>query len=107
MKRLGLVALGMGLGFITAVGLLPQAQGANNSSVYKQFDLFSDAYEKVRENYVRPVNDQELMNGAIEGMVAFMPALPRKDPLRTPVAEPREYALSSRTPTRRPADRPA
>ncbi len=72
MKRLGLVALGMGLGFITAVGLLPQAQGANNTNVYKQFDLFSDAYEKVRENYVRPVNDQELMNGAIEGMVASL-----------------------------------
>ena len=72
MKRLGFVALGMGLGFITAVGLLPQAQGANNSNVYKQFDLFSDAYEKVRENYVRPVQDQELMSGAIEGMVASL-----------------------------------
>src|SRR5512142_1422546 len=70
MKRLGLVALGMGLGFITAVGLLPQAQGANNTNIYKQFDLFSDAYEKVRENYVRPVQDQELMSGAIEGMVS-------------------------------------
>jgi len=72
MKRLGFVALGMGLGFITAVGLLPQAQGANNANIYKQFDLFSDAYEKVRENYVRPVQDQELMSGAIEGMVASL-----------------------------------
>src|SRR5512142_2419439 len=72
MKRLGLVALGMGLGFITAVGLLPQAQGANNTNIYKQFDLFSDAYEKVRENYVRPVQDSELMNGAIEGMVSSL-----------------------------------
>jgi carboxyl-terminal processing protease len=70
MKRLGYVALGMGLGIVTAVGLLPQAQGANNGGIYKQFDLFSDAYEKVRENYVRPVNDQELMGGAIEGMVS-------------------------------------
>jgi len=72
MKRLGYVALGMGLGIVTAVGLLPQAQGANNSSIYKQFDLFSDAYEKVRDNYVRPVNDQELMSGAIEGMVSSL-----------------------------------
>jgi len=60
----------MGLGIVTAVGLLPQAQGANNANIYKQFDLFSDAYEKVRENYVRPVQDTELMSGAIEGMVA-------------------------------------
>jgi carboxyl-terminal processing protease len=60
----------MGLGIVTAVGLLPQAQGANNGSIYKQFDLFSDAYQKVRENYVRPVKDDELMGGAIEGMVS-------------------------------------
>jgi len=72
MKRIALVALGMGLGFISAASLLPQAQGANNGSIYKQFDLFSDAYEKVRENYVRPVQDQELMNGAIEGMVSSL-----------------------------------
>lgn len=72
MKRLGYVALGMGLGIVTAVGLLPQAQGANNANIYKQFDLFSDAYEKVRENYVRPVQDQELMSGAIEGMVSSL-----------------------------------
>jgi carboxyl-terminal processing protease len=55
---------------ITALVVLPQAQGANNGSIYKQFDLFSDAYEKVRENYVRPVQDSELMNGAIAGMVS-------------------------------------
>jgi carboxyl-terminal processing protease len=70
MKRLGYVALGTGLGIVIAVGLLPQAQGANNANIYKQFDLFSDAYEKVRDNYVRPVQDQELMSGAIAGMVA-------------------------------------
>jgi len=70
MKRLALVALGVGIGFIVAAGLLPQAQGANNAAIYKQFNLFSDAYEKVRENYVRPVQDNELMTGAIEGMVS-------------------------------------
>jgi carboxyl-terminal processing protease len=72
MKRLGYVALGTGLGIVTAVGLLPQAQGANNANIYKQFDLFSDAYERVRENYVRPVQDEELMSGAIEGMVSSL-----------------------------------
>jgi len=70
MKRIALVVLGVGIGFITAAGLLPQAQGANNAAIYKQFNLFSDAYEKVRENYVRPVQDSELMTGAIEGMVS-------------------------------------
>jgi carboxyl-terminal processing protease len=70
MKRLALVVLGMGIGFITAVGLLPQAQGANNVSAYRQFDLFSEAFERVRDNYVRPVQDSELIDGAIEGMVS-------------------------------------
>jgi carboxyl-terminal processing protease len=71
MKRLALVFLGVGIGFIAAAGLiLPQAQGANNASIYRQFNLFSEAYEKVRANYVRPVQDTELMNGAIEGMVS-------------------------------------
>ncbi|MDE2182238.1 MAG: S41 family peptidase [Alphaproteobacteria bacterium] len=72
MKRLALVVLGMGIGFMTAVGLLPSAQGANNVSAYRQFDLFSDAFERVRDNYVRPVQDSELINGAIEGMVSSL-----------------------------------
>ncbi|GAA0551516.1 carboxyl-terminal processing protease [Rhizomicrobium palustre] len=72
MKSLGVLALGMGIGAIAMAGVLTQAQGANNSNIYKQFDLFSDAYEKVRENYVRPVQDQELMSGAIAGMVSSL-----------------------------------
>jgi carboxyl-terminal processing protease len=72
MKRLAYIALGMGLGIVTAVGLLPQAQGANNSNIYKQFDLFADAYDHVRANYVRPVTDSELISGAIEGMVSSL-----------------------------------
>jgi len=70
MKRLAFVLLGMGMGFAAAVGLLPPAQGANNMAAYRQFDLFSEAFERVRANYVRPVQDSELINGAIEGMVS-------------------------------------
>jgi carboxyl-terminal processing protease len=39
-------------------------------SAYRQLDLFSDAFERVRANYVRPVEDSELINAAIEGMVS-------------------------------------
>jgi len=70
MKRLAFVLLGMGMGFAAAIGLLPPAQGANNMAAYRQFDLFSEAFERVRANYVRPVQDSELINGAIEGMVS-------------------------------------
>ena len=70
MKRFAFVGLGMVVGFIAALGLLPAARGANDVSAYRQLDLFSDAFERVRANYVRPVQDSELINAAIEGMVS-------------------------------------
>jgi carboxyl-terminal processing protease len=72
MKRLVFVGMGIVIGFIVAVGVLPAAQGANNAAPYRQFDLFSEAFERVRANYVRPVQDSELINGAIEGMVSSL-----------------------------------
>jgi carboxyl-terminal processing protease len=70
MKRFAFVGLGMVAGFVMALGLLPSARGANDVSAYRQLDLFSDAFERVRANYVRPVEDSELINAAIEGMVS-------------------------------------
>src|SRR3569833_1184147 len=69
MKKVALVALGGVAGFALALGLLPQAQGAD-SGPYRQLDLFSDAFERVRANYVRPVQDSELVSAAIQGMVS-------------------------------------
>ena len=57
-------------GFGIALGVLSAAQGANDVSAYRQLDLFSDAFERVRANYVRPVQDSELINAAIQGMVS-------------------------------------
>jgi carboxyl-terminal processing protease len=70
MKKYAFVGIGAVAGFITAVGILPAAHGANDMSAYRQLDLFSDAFERVRANYVRPVDDSELINAAIEGMVS-------------------------------------
>ncbi len=72
MKKFVLVGLGMLAGFGIAVGVLPAAQGANDVSAYRQLDLFSDAFERVRANYVRPVQDDELINAAIQGMVSSL-----------------------------------
>jgi carboxyl-terminal processing protease len=72
MKKIALVALGGLAGFGLALGLLPQAQGASDSGAYRQLDLFSDAFERVRANYVRPVQDGELVNAAIQGMVSSL-----------------------------------
>ncbi len=72
MKRFALVGLGMAAGFAGALMLFPAAHGANDSSAYRQLDLFSDAFERVRANYVRPVDDGELVTSAIEGMVSSL-----------------------------------
>ena len=59
-------------GFGIALSVLPAAQGANDTGAYRQLDLFSDAFERVRANYVRPVQDSELVNAAIQGMVSSL-----------------------------------
>ncbi|HEX3755154.1 MAG TPA: S41 family peptidase [Rhizomicrobium sp.] len=73
MKRIALVALGGVAGFALALGVLGVAQGANdNTSTFRQFDVFSQAFQRVREDYVRPVSDSELMTAAIQGMVSSL-----------------------------------
>ncbi len=70
MKKFVLVGVGMVAGFGIALGVLSAAQGANDLTAYRQLDLFSDAFERVRANYVRPVQDGELIDAAIQGMVS-------------------------------------
>ncbi len=67
MKRYAFVGLGMVAGFAAAVMLFPVAQGAADNSAYRQLDLFGDAFERVRANYVRPVQESELVDNAIQG----------------------------------------
>ncbi len=70
MKKYGLVGVGAAGGFAAALLLFPAALGAN--SVYHELDLFNDAFEKVRGDYVRPVDENELVSAAIEGMVSSL-----------------------------------
>ena len=71
MKRYALVGMGMVAGFGLALGVM-SAKGANDTGAYRQLDLFSDAFERVRANYVRPVQDSELIDAAIQGMVSSL-----------------------------------
>src|SRR6195952_733778 len=70
MKKFVLIGVGLLGGFAAAMIALPEAKGANDASAYGQLDLFSDAFERVRANYVRPVKDSELIDAAIQGMVS-------------------------------------
>ena len=70
MKKVAVLGLGLMGGFVAAMFALPEAKGAADASAYGQLDLFSDAFERVRANYVRPVKDSELIDAAIQGMVS-------------------------------------
>ena len=72
MKRFAFVSMGVAAGFAAALWLFPAAQGASNVSAYRQLDLFSDAFERVRANYVKPVSDEKLIDYAIQGMVSSL-----------------------------------
>jgi carboxyl-terminal processing protease len=69
MNRIAFGALFTVVGFAGGLTVFSVAHGANDTS-YRQLDLFGDAFEKVRMNYVRPVQDGELIDAAIEGMVS-------------------------------------
>ena len=69
MKPLAMLGLGAILGVGAAAGIVA-ARGADDASAYRQLDLFSVAFQKVRANYVEPVKDSDLVDTAIQGMVA-------------------------------------
>ncbi len=48
--------------------LLAQEQ-VRNASVYEQLDLFGDIFERIRQNYVEEVDEAELIEAAINGML--------------------------------------
>lgn len=44
----------------------------SNTSVYEQLDLFGDIFERIRSNYVEEVDDRELIEAAINGMLTSL-----------------------------------
>src|SRR5438270_9064671 len=48
----------------------PEAAKPVKSSVYEQLNLFSEAFERIRQDAVEPVADQKLIETAIAGMLS-------------------------------------
>ena len=46
-----------------------RAQDANRADTYRLLTLFGDVFERIRAEYVEPVNDRELIENAINGML--------------------------------------
>jgi carboxyl-terminal processing protease len=76
MKKMLLAATGgalLGLLATTQIAGPLLAQEADNStSVYEQLDLFGDIFERIRSGYVEEVDDRELIEAAINGMLTSL-----------------------------------
>lgn len=55
----------LGLHFAPAA----MAQDSSRAETYRLLNLFSDVFERVRAEYVEPVNDRDLVENAINGML--------------------------------------
>ncbi|QBY01934.1 S41 family peptidase [Rhodophyticola sp. CCM32] len=76
MKRFVMAALG---GTAASVLLTTQIAGPliaqendRNASVYEQLDLFGDIFERIRANYVEEVDEADLIEAAINGMLTSL-----------------------------------
>ena len=74
-KRRLLVLATMILGAFSALFLIAplttKAQ-SNNEETYRQLTLFGDVFQRVREDYVEEVSDQDLVEAAINGMLTSL-----------------------------------
>ena len=74
-KRRLLVLAAMVLSAISALFLIAplttKAQ-SNNEETYRQLTLFGDVFQRVREDYVEEVSDQDLVEAAINGMLTSL-----------------------------------
>ncbi len=76
MKRFVVAALGGTLAGILATtqiaGPLIAQEADRNASVYEQLDLFGDIFERIRAQYVEEVEESELIEAAINGMLTSL-----------------------------------
>ncbi len=72
MNRIAYTGLGVVVGLAASTALTTAIGASNVLSAYRELDLFGDAFERVRAVYVRPVEDSELIQNAINGMVSSL-----------------------------------
>ncbi len=76
MKKFVMAALGGTVAGIVATtqiaGPLLAEEGGRNASVYEQLDLFGDIFERIRAQYVEEVDEAELIEAAIDGMLTSL-----------------------------------
>ncbi len=69
-KRFVLPAL-IGAGLVAAVTAV-QGHAENTSRTYRQFDQLVDVFERIRAEYVEDIDEQKVLESAIEGMLSSL-----------------------------------
>ena len=75
MRMVGVVAAAFAAGTVLGPVVLPPVVSAfaqetgNRAETYRLLNLFGDIFERVRAEYVEPVNDREVVESAINGML--------------------------------------
>lgn len=76
MKKVMMAAIGgtfLGLiGTTQVAGPLLAQESEQQVNIYEQLDLFGDIFSRVREEYVEQVNEKELIEAAINGMLTSL-----------------------------------
>ena len=60
------------MGTVALLAVPDSHPNAANSETYRQLNLFGDVFERIRADYVTPVNDSELVEAAINGMLTSL-----------------------------------
>jgi carboxyl-terminal processing protease len=68
----GAIGLITGAVFATQISAPLGAQEGGTAEVYRQLDLFGDIFERVRSTYVEEVDEAELIEAAIDGMLSSL-----------------------------------
>jgi carboxyl-terminal processing protease len=73
MNKLQLTVLAGVGGFVAAlIFAAPMTRGVASTDTYRQLNLFGDVFERVKNDYVREVPDNELVENAINGMLTSL-----------------------------------
>ena len=73
MSKLQLTILAGALGVVAAlIFAAPMTRGVASTDTYRQLNLFGDVFERVKNDYVREVPDNELIENALNGMLASL-----------------------------------
>jgi carboxyl-terminal processing protease len=81
MTRLRFVSIAATLAFLTVPAVVPvsaqdktdkKGPGSDKSELYQQLNLFGDVLERIRRDYVEPVDEKSLIENAINGMLASL-----------------------------------